>query len=74
MGRLGPEASGKGVAALDEETHQLLKRFARGECTGVERVAACKLMQEQPKLVRIVAADLKKPKEAPSGRKQSGSR
>ena len=65
LDQVGPEASGRAVARLEEGTDELLRRFARGKCTQQEREQACRLMHERPQLVRMVASELKKSKAAP---------
>lgn len=65
LGRVGPEASGRAVARSDDDSNDLLRRFARGQCTQKEREQACRLMHERPQLVRIVASEMKQAKVAP---------
>lgn len=65
LGRVGPEASGRAVARSDEDGHDLLRRFARGQCTQKEREKACRLMHERPQLLRMVASEMKQGKVAP---------
>jgi hypothetical protein len=62
LDQVGPEASGRAVAGLEEGTDELLRRFARGQCTTKEREQACRIMHERPQLVRMVAAELKRAK------------
>lgn len=68
MDRLGPEVSGRMVARSDEGANALMQRFARGECSKEERTEACKLMQARPHLVRMVASELKQPRDTENAR------